>query len=61
MKCCSCLSDKKRTTADLTYQGDTLCAKCYEKILSRKIAEAENNAKMAEIERKLELLTGAKK
>lgn len=58
-KCCSCLAEKKKKTADVIYQGDSLCAKCYEKTLQRKVAEAEHNARMAEIEKRLESLAKA--
>lgn len=61
MKCCSCLAQKKKRTAETTHEGDTLCAKCYEEKLAYRRAEAENARKMREIEAKLEKLTGAKK
>jgi len=61
LRCVSCAAEKKKKTATLLHEGDSLCAECYEKKLAYKRAENENAARMQEIERRLNALAGEKK
>lgn len=57
LRCASCAAQKKKKTATIMHEGDSLCLECYEKKLAHKAAEQENAARMKALQEQLERLS----